>query len=65
MNFIKGIINAIADPRLFFLLAVAALFVVLWQREKIASNLVGYGAIGALGAFFVFECGDCRGCGVL
>jgi len=36
MNFIKGIVNAVADPRLFFLLAVAGLAVVLWQREKIA-----------------------------
>jgi hypothetical protein len=54
MNFIKGIINAVADPRLFFLLAVAALFVVLWQREKIASNTFGYGALGLLGVFFVF-----------
>jgi hypothetical protein len=54
MSFIKGIINAVADPRLFFLLAVAALFVVLWQREKIASSLVGYGGLGLLGAFFIF-----------
>jgi hypothetical protein len=54
MNFIKGIINAVADPRLFFLLAVAALFVVLWQREKVASNLVGYGGLGILAAFFIF-----------
>ena len=54
MNFIKSIINVIADPRLFFLLVVAALVVVLWQREKVASNLVGYGGLGLLGAFFVF-----------
>src|ERR1700704_1517640 len=54
MAFIKGLINVIADPRLFFLLVVAALVVVLWQREKVASNLVGYGGLGLLGAFFVF-----------
>src|SRR6266550_3103050 len=54
MNFIKGIINVVADPRLFFLLAVAALFGILWQREKIASNTVGYGALGLLGVFFAF-----------
>jgi hypothetical protein len=54
MDFIKGIFNAVADPRLFFTLAVAALFVVMWQREKIASNAVGYGVLGVLGGFFVF-----------
>src|SRR5262249_9453235 len=54
VGFIKGIINAVADPRLFFLLAVAALFVVVWQREKIAANTVGYGVLGVLGAFFIF-----------
>ena len=26
----------------------------LWQREKVASNLVGYGGLGLLGVFFVF-----------
>jgi len=54
MGFVKGIVNAVADPRLFFILAVAALFVVLWKRESIASNGAGYGVLGALGAFFVF-----------
>jgi cytochrome b/b6/petD-like protein len=54
MDFIKGIFNAVADPRLFFLLAVGALFVLMWQREKIASNLFGYGVLGLLGAFFAF-----------
>ena len=58
MDFIKSIFNAIADPRLFFLLAVAALIVLMWQREKIASNLVGYGGLGLLGAFFVFGAFD-------
>src|SRR3984893_4469130 len=54
MGFIKGVINTIADPRLFFLLVVAALFLVLWQREKVASNLVGSGGLGILAAFFIF-----------
>jgi hypothetical protein len=54
MGVVKGLINAVADPRLFFLLAVGALFVVLWQREKIASNTVGYGVMGLLAVFFIF-----------
>jgi hypothetical protein len=58
MGFIKGIANAVADPRLFFLLAVAGLFVVLWKREAVASNAVGYGALGLLGLFFVFGAFD-------
>ena len=32
MGFVKGIFNAVADPRLFFLLAVLALVVVVWKR---------------------------------
>ena len=54
MGFLKSIINAVADPRLFFVLAVAALALVLWQREKVASNVVGYGTLGILAAFFAF-----------
>jgi hypothetical protein len=54
MGFIKGIFNAVADPRLFFILAVGALVVILWKREQIASNAVGYGVLGFLGVFFVF-----------
>src|SRR6476469_8891664 len=53
MGFIKGLINAVADPRLFFVLAVAALVVVVWKREAIAANAVGYGLLGGLGLFFV------------
>jgi len=52
MGLIKGIINAIADPRLFFLLAVALLILVVWQREKVVGNAVGYGALGLLTVFF-------------
>jgi len=54
MGFLKGIINAVADPRLFFILAVVALAVVLWKRDSLASTTVGYGVLGFLGAFFLF-----------
>jgi cytochrome b/b6/petD-like protein len=54
MGFIKGLINAVADPRLFFVLAVAALVVVVWKREAIAANRIGYGLLALLGLFFVF-----------
>jgi hypothetical protein len=54
MGFIKGIIDAIADPKYFFVLAVGALVVVIWRREQVASNAVGYGGLGLLGAFFIF-----------
>ena len=46
MGVIKGLINAVADPRLFFMLAVLALVVMVWKRESIASNAIGYGAAG-------------------
>ncbi len=54
MGFIKGIINALTRPELFFAIAVALLFLVLWQREKIVSSTVGYLVLGFLGVFFVF-----------
>jgi hypothetical protein len=54
MGFLKGIIDAVADPRLFFLLAVASLAVLVWQRDRIASNAVGYGLLGFLAVFFFF-----------
>jgi hypothetical protein len=54
MGFLKGIINAVADPRLFFILACGALILVLWKREAVASNAAGYGVLGFLGAFFLF-----------
>jgi len=54
MGFIKGIFNAIADPRLFFLLAVAALAVMIWKRELFATNAAGYGLLGLLSLFFIF-----------
>ncbi len=54
MAFIKSFFNAIANPRLFFVLAVAALVVLVWKREKVASNLFGYVTFGLLAAFFTF-----------
>jgi hypothetical protein len=52
--FVKGIFNAVADPRLFFVLAVASLAVLLWKREKIASNTFAYVLFGLLFVFFAF-----------
>jgi hypothetical protein len=53
MGFIKGIINALTRPELFFGFAVAGLGVLVWKRERIASKAVGYGALGLLGTFFI------------
>jgi hypothetical protein len=53
MGFLKGIINGVADPKVFFVLAVVALFLVIWKREKVASDLFGYGTLGLLLVFFV------------
>jgi hypothetical protein len=54
MNLIKSFVNALADPRLFFLLAVLALVVLVWKRNRMASNVVGYSLLGILSIFFVF-----------
>jgi hypothetical protein len=54
MGFVKGLFNAVADPRLFFILAVLSLVVLVWKRDQIASNTIGYGLLGLLGLFFVF-----------
>ncbi len=54
MGAVKGLVNGLTDPKLFFVLAVAALVLVLWKRESIASSRVGYGVLGTLGAFFIF-----------
>jgi hypothetical protein len=54
MAFIKGLINGVADPRLFFLLAVGLLAVVVWKRELVASKEFGYGLLGLLTIFFIF-----------
>jgi len=54
VGFIKGFFNALADPRLFFMLAVLSLVLLVWKREKIVSTSVGYGLLGFLTLFFVF-----------
>src|SRR5216110_3503682 len=54
MGFIKGIINALTRPELFFGLAVIGLFLLIWKREKVASNAFGYGTLGLLLVFFAF-----------
>jgi Cytochrome b(C-terminal)/b6/petD len=54
MNALKGLINAVADPRLFFLLAVALLALIVWKRERIVSTTVGYAVLGILAVFFIF-----------
>ena len=54
MGFIKGAFNAVANPWVFFVLAVLSLVVLVWKREAIASNTVGYGLLGALGIFLLF-----------
>jgi len=54
MDAIKGFFNLLANPRLFFILAVVSLILMVWKREKIASNTVGYGMLGVLAAFFLF-----------
>lgn len=54
MSLIRGLFNIVADPRLFFTLAVLLLAVLVWKRERVASNAVGYGLLGLLTAFFIF-----------
>ena len=54
MSLIKGFFNALARPELFFALAVLSLVVLVWRRDRIAANAVGYGLLGLLGLFFVF-----------
>src|SRR5829696_7488515 len=54
MDGIKGFFNLLANPRLFFILAVVSLILMVWKREKIASNAVGYGVLGFLGLFFLW-----------
>jgi hypothetical protein len=53
VGFIKGFFNTLADPRLFFLLAVFSLVLLVWKREKIASNTFGYALLGGLALFFI------------
>jgi hypothetical protein len=62
VGFVKSIFNSIADPRVFFTLAVAALALVIWKRERVAgmpkkvgeppSNTFAYCVFGFLALFF-------------
>src|SRR5882757_6068901 len=54
MGLIKGAINAVADPRLFFMLAVVGLVLLVWKREQVASNAFGYSLFGVTAVFFIF-----------
>ena len=58
MGILKGFINVLADPKLYFILAVVALIVMVWKREKVASNTFGYTMMGLLTVFFVFGAFD-------
>ena len=52
MDFIKGIFNALADPRLYFFLMVLSLVFMVWKREVFTSKAVGYGVLIFLTLFF-------------
>src|SRR5688500_18375876 len=52
MDFIKGIFNAIADPRAYFGLMVLLLVLMVWKREVFISKAVGYGLLLFLTLFF-------------
>jgi hypothetical protein len=54
LGFLKGIINALADPRLFFILVASSLVLLVWKRERFASSAFGYGLLGFLAVFFAF-----------
>ena len=54
MDAIKDFINLLADPRLFFIVSVVALFVIVWKRELFSRDAVGYGLVGFLALFFGF-----------
>lgn len=58
MGFLKDFVNVLADPRLFFLLSVVLLGVLVWKREPLSDNRVGYGSLGALGLFFLWGAFD-------
>jgi hypothetical protein len=55
---VKGFINALADPRLYFILSVVGMAVMVWKREKVASNTFGYSLMGLLTVFFLFGAFD-------
>jgi hypothetical protein len=58
MDFVKGIFNVLADPRLFFIGACLMLWLMIWKRELMASNAIGYGMQAFLAVFFIFGAFD-------
>ena len=58
MDFVKGIFNVLADPRLFFIGACLMLWLMIWKRELMASNAIGYGMQAFLAIFFIFGAFD-------
>ncbi|MBM3779171.1 MAG: hypothetical protein FJW23_13215 [Acidimicrobiia bacterium] len=58
MQIIKDFFNYLADPRLFFLLSVAALVLLMWKREMFAGKAWGYGILAFLAVFLVFGAFD-------
>src|SRR5262245_25516704 len=54
MGLIKGFFDALTRPERFFGLAVVALVILVWKRNRLATNGVGYGLLGLLGLFFLF-----------
>jgi hypothetical protein len=54
MQLLKGVINSLANPRLFFLMSVAGLVFMIWKREVFSRKAVGYGLLGFLALFLVF-----------
>jgi Cytochrome b(C-terminal)/b6/petD len=54
MEVIKGCFNALFNPRLYFVMAVAALFLIIWKREVFARKGFGYGILGILTAFMIW-----------
>ena len=58
MDAIKSFIDAFADPRLFFSLAVGSLALVVWGHEAFASKRWGWGLMAFLVALFGFGLTD-------
>jgi hypothetical protein len=58
MGALKGVINGLADPRLYFILSVVGMAVMVWKRDKVASNTFGYAMMGLLTVFFLFGAFD-------
>src|SRR5947207_656906 len=58
MGVLKNSINYLADPKFYFLLAVVGLVVMVWKREKVASNIFGYAMLTILTLFFIFGAFD-------